>query len=88
MILIYFNYFIIQSCQTEIVRDNGHRYFLNVLSDPNIFYKHRTMAAFILASIVKNYRKGQVIINKQYKNDKINKIKLNIFRKLLYKEVD
>lgn len=47
------------SCRAELVKDNGHRYFLSVLADPYMPPEHRTMAAFILASIVKNYPGGQ-----------------------------
>ncbi|CAI9740062.1 regulatory-associated protein of mTOR-like isoform X1 [Octopus vulgaris] len=47
------------SCQTELVKDNGHNYFLSVLSDQCMSSEHRTMAAFILATIVNNYPQGQ-----------------------------
>ncbi|CAE1248564.1 RAPTOR [Acanthosepion pharaonis] len=47
------------SCQTDLVKDNGHKYFLSVLSDQNMTSEHRTMAAFILAMIVNNYPQGQ-----------------------------
>ncbi|CAB3987511.1 regulatory-associated of mTOR-like [Paramuricea clavata] len=47
------------SCQADLVKDNGHRYFLSVLADPYMPPEHRTMAAFILATIVKDYLDGQ-----------------------------
>lgn len=47
------------TCQADLVRDNGHKYFLSVLQDPCIQGEHRTLAAFVLASIVHNYPQGQ-----------------------------
>ncbi|CAG2120590.1 unnamed protein product, partial [Medioppia subpectinata] len=48
-----------QSCQADLVRDNSHRYFLSVLSDQHMPEEHRTMAAFVMACIVKNHLAGQ-----------------------------
>ncbi|KAL1423394.1 hypothetical protein MTO96_021151 [Rhipicephalus appendiculatus] len=48
-----------QSCQVDLVRDNGHRYFLSVLSDLSMPPEHRTMAAFVTSCIVANYPSGQ-----------------------------
>nr|CAI5818767.1 unnamed protein product [Callosobruchus analis] len=48
-----------QSCQAEIVRDGGHKYFLSILQDTSLSSEHRTQAAFVLASIVRKYREGQ-----------------------------
>ncbi|RWS11751.1 Regulatory-associated protein of mTOR-like protein [Dinothrombium tinctorium] len=47
------------SCQTDLVRENGHKYFLNVLADPFVPSEHRTMAAFVMACIVLNHPAGQ-----------------------------
>ncbi|XP_041364724.1 regulatory-associated protein of mTOR-like isoform X2 [Gigantopelta aegis] len=47
------------SCQADLVKDNGHKYFLSVLSDPYMPAEHRTMAAFVLSMIVNDYRQGQ-----------------------------
>ncbi|XP_028395165.1 regulatory-associated protein of mTOR-like isoform X2 [Dendronephthya gigantea] len=47
------------SCQADLVKDNGHRYFLSVLADLYMPPEHRTMAAFILTTIVKDYPEGQ-----------------------------
>lgn len=47
------------SCQADLIRDSSHRYFLSVLQDDCMMPNHRTWAAFILASIVHNYRQGQ-----------------------------
>ncbi|EPY88236.1 raptor [Camelus ferus] len=49
-----------QSCQADLVKDNGHKYFLSVLADPYMPAEHRTMTAFILAVIVNSYNTGQV----------------------------
>uniref|UniRef100_A0A8C5W7W3 Regulatory associated protein of MTOR complex 1 n=1 Tax=Microcebus murinus TaxID=30608 RepID=A0A8C5W7W3_MICMU len=47
------------SCQADLVKDNGHKYFLSVLADPYMPAEHRTMTAFILAVIVNSYNTGQ-----------------------------
>lgn len=49
------------SCQVDLVRDCGHRYFLDVLTDHLMPTEHRTMAAFVLATMVRDYRPGQSI---------------------------
>ncbi|KAG8507507.1 Regulatory-associated protein of mTOR, partial [Galemys pyrenaicus] len=48
-----------QSCQADLVKDSGHKYFLSVLADPYMPAEHRTMTAFILAVIVNGYSAGQ-----------------------------
>ncbi|XP_043280905.1 regulatory-associated protein of mTOR isoform X2 [Venturia canescens] len=47
------------TCQADLVRDNGHKYFLSVLQDVSMQSEHRTLAAFVLASVVNNYPAGQ-----------------------------
>ncbi|OCT62643.1 regulatory-associated protein of mTOR isoform X2 [Xenopus laevis] len=47
------------SCQADLVKDYGHKYFLSVLADPYMPAEHRTMTSFILAVIVNNYNTGQ-----------------------------
>ncbi|XP_035826281.1 regulatory-associated protein of mTOR [Aplysia californica] len=47
------------SCQTDLVKDNGHKYFLNVLSEPSMAAEHHTMAAFVMAIIMNNYPPGR-----------------------------
>ena len=47
------------SCQTDLIRDSSHKYFLSVLQDDCMMPSHRTWAAFILASIVHNYKQGK-----------------------------
>ncbi|KAK2586076.1 hypothetical protein KPH14_008365 [Odynerus spinipes] len=51
------------TCQADLVRDGGHKYFLSVLQDTSIPREHRTLATFVLACIVHNYRPGQVAAN-------------------------
>ncbi|ELR12837.1 regulatory-associated protein of mTOR, putative [Acanthamoeba castellanii str. Neff] len=48
-----------KSCQLDLVKDNGHNYFLNVLASASIPSDQRTMAAFVLAAICENCRPGQ-----------------------------
>ena len=49
------------SCQTDLIRDSSHKYFLSVLQDDqgSVASEHRTWAAFILATIVHNFPQGQ-----------------------------
>ncbi|KAJ8916102.1 hypothetical protein NQ315_004468 [Exocentrus adspersus] len=47
------------TCQTDLVRDSGHKYFLAVVQDTSVSPEHRTQATFILACIVTNFRDGQ-----------------------------
>ncbi|XP_052780147.1 regulatory-associated protein of mTOR-like isoform X2 [Mya arenaria] len=47
------------SCQGDLVKDNGHKYFLNVLGDPYMPSKQKTMAVFVLAMMVSGYKQGQ-----------------------------
>ncbi|XP_063240592.1 LOW QUALITY PROTEIN: regulatory-associated protein of mTOR [Bacillus rossius redtenbacheri] len=47
------------TCQADLVRDNGHKYFLSMLQDPSVQGEHRTLAAFVLACIVHGYPAGQ-----------------------------
>lgn len=49
----------LQSCQLDLVKDNGHNYFINVLATTSIPSDQRTMAAFVLSSVVDNCRPGQ-----------------------------
>ncbi|XP_076312288.1 regulatory associated protein of MTOR complex 1 isoform X2 [Tachypleus tridentatus] len=47
------------TCQADLVRDGGHKYFLNVLADSYVIAEHRTMATFVMACIVNGYPSGQ-----------------------------
>ncbi|EDO47933.1 predicted protein [Nematostella vectensis] len=47
------------SCQSDLVKDNGHKYFLSVLADPYMPAEHRTMAAFVLSAIINGFPSGQ-----------------------------
>ncbi|EAT40599.1 AAEL007690-PA [Aedes aegypti] len=51
------------TCQIDLIRDLGHKYFLAALQDtspcPGFKGNHRVYAAFVLASIVHNFPMGQ-----------------------------
>ncbi|XP_052896200.1 regulatory-associated protein of mTOR [Anopheles moucheti] len=52
------------TCQIDLIREHGHKYFLNALLETNpggqpFKGNHRTYAAFVLASIVHNFPNGQ-----------------------------
>nr|XP_045605742.1 regulatory-associated protein of mTOR-like isoform X2 [Procambarus clarkii] len=47
------------SCKGDLVRENGYKYFLQVLSDTSMPAEHRTMAAFVLGVIVWEHPEGQ-----------------------------
>uniref|UniRef100_A0A182PDX3 Raptor N-terminal CASPase-like domain-containing protein n=1 Tax=Anopheles epiroticus TaxID=199890 RepID=A0A182PDX3_9DIPT len=52
------------TCQIDLIREHGHKYFLTALQDTNpggqpFKGNHRTYAAFVLASIVHNFPNGQ-----------------------------
>merc|ERR1719167_62043 len=47
------------SCQTDLVRDQSHKYFLTVLQDPAMLPQHKTWAVFVLACVVQGYKQGQ-----------------------------
>ncbi|EGC38984.1 hypothetical protein DICPUDRAFT_148338 [Dictyostelium purpureum] len=48
-----------KSCQLDLVKENGHAYFISVLSSPSIPADQRTMSAFVLSTICNNCRPGQ-----------------------------
>ncbi|KAM8719677.1 hypothetical protein ACLKA7_005841 [Drosophila subpalustris] len=45
------------SCQVDLVKE--YKYFLSVLQDNTVSKQHRTLSAFVLASIVHNFLLGQ-----------------------------
>ncbi|KAH8318424.1 hypothetical protein KR074_009438 [Drosophila pseudoananassae] len=45
------------SCQVDLVKE--YKYFLSVLQDTSVSKEHRTLSAFVLASIVHNFLLGQ-----------------------------
>ena len=47
------------TCQAELVRDGGHKYFLTVLQDPQVPDDQRTLAAFVIARVVWHHPPGQ-----------------------------
>ncbi|GAB0100210.1 regulatory-associated protein of mTOR [Sergentomyia squamirostris] len=48
------------TCQVDLVRDQGHKYFLSILQDTSMSSEHRTQSAFVLACIVHKYPQGQI----------------------------
>ncbi|CAG8490380.1 572_t:CDS:2 [Paraglomus occultum] len=53
------------SCQQDLLRDNGYKYFINILSPSSILNipneaEHRAMCAFILAMFCTNFSQGQM----------------------------
>lgn len=48
-------------CQVDLVRDHYHRYFLTILSDCSYDAHYRTMAAFVMTCIVRDYPLGQEV---------------------------
>jgi regulator-associated protein of mTOR len=48
-----------KSCQTELVKDNGHVYFINVLADLDVDTQLKVYSAFVLACVVDNFPTGQ-----------------------------
>lgn len=50
-----------QSCQADLVKDDGHAYFIRFLSSSNVPVEERAMAAFILAVIANGHEKGQTV---------------------------
>ncbi|UYV81949.1 RPTOR [Cordylochernes scorpioides] len=52
-----------KTCQADLVRDNGHKYFLTIIGDSTYSTpEHRTLAAFVLASVVHNHHSGQLAV--------------------------
>ncbi|XP_060522953.1 regulatory-associated protein of mTOR [Cylas formicarius] len=47
------------SYQADIIREQGHKYFLSVLQDPSVDAECRTQATFVLSCLVSDYRDGQ-----------------------------
>lgn len=48
-------------CQVDLVRDHYHRYFLTILSDGTYDAHYRTMAAFVLTCIIRDFPLGQEV---------------------------
>uniref|UniRef100_A0AAU7B9E9 Raptor n=1 Tax=Pyrrhocoris apterus TaxID=37000 RepID=A0AAU7B9E9_PYRAP len=47
------------TCQTDLVRDKGHNYFLAVLQDTSMPSEERMLAVFVLSRMVHDYTAGQ-----------------------------
>ena len=55
-----------QSCQTDLLKDNGYKYFLSVLKPEaglpvTNASEHRAMSAFIIAMFCREFHQGQVV---------------------------
>ncbi|XP_074322528.1 regulatory-associated protein of TOR 1-like isoform X2 [Apium graveolens] len=48
-----------KSCQVDLVKDDGHKYFIRFLDSEETYPEQRAMAAFVLAVIVDGHRRGQ-----------------------------
>ncbi|KAK9920305.1 hypothetical protein M0R45_028863 [Rubus argutus] len=48
-----------KSCQVDLVKDGGHTYFIRFLDSMEAYPEQRAMAAFVLAVIVDEHRRGQ-----------------------------
>ncbi|KAK9885165.1 hypothetical protein WA026_010675 [Henosepilachna vigintioctopunctata] len=48
-----------KTCQSDLVRDGGHKYFLQILQDTSLSSEVRTQAVFCLACIVNNFQEGK-----------------------------
>ncbi|XP_030760068.1 regulatory-associated protein of mTOR isoform X2 [Sitophilus oryzae] len=47
------------TCQADLIREQGHKYFLSILVDPAMSSETRTQATFVLSCLVSNNRDGQ-----------------------------
>ena len=55
-----------QSCQSDLLKDNGYKYFLSVVKPEagipvTNAAEHRAMSSFIIAMFCRNYHQGQVV---------------------------
>jgi regulator-associated protein of mTOR len=48
-----------KSCQAELAKDNGHVYFIHVLSDPDVEPTYKVYSAFVLSCLVDNFSAGK-----------------------------
>lgn len=51
----------VQSCQADLIKDGGYKYFIQILADQSMQYEYRTMAAFVLSVIVHGNKRGQEV---------------------------
>lgn len=47
------------TCQADLIREQGHKYFLSILQDPAMPSETRTQATFVLSCLVTDYKDGQ-----------------------------
>ena len=68
------------TCQADLVRDGGHKYFLTVLQDTSIAADQRTLAAFVIARVVWNHPAGQEAVSQVgFISDALDKVYNTIF---------
>lgn len=48
-----------RSCQAELVKDNGHAYFIHILPEQDVPPIQKVYSAFVLSCLVDNYPTGQ-----------------------------
>ncbi|KAL8971998.1 MAG: hypothetical protein Q9197_002991 [Variospora fuerteventurae] len=53
-------------CQTDLIKDNGYQYFINILNPANPLpvhnaNEHRAMAAFVVAMFCRGFNQGQTV---------------------------
>ena len=48
-----------KSCQAELVKDNGHAYFIQVLTEQEVEPTHKVYSIFVLSCLVDNYPSGK-----------------------------
>ncbi|KAL1512534.1 hypothetical protein ABEB36_002115 [Hypothenemus hampei] len=49
------------TCQAELIREQGHKYFLSILQDSTMSSETRTQATFVLCCLVTDNRDGQEV---------------------------
>ncbi|CAG0912964.1 unnamed protein product [Notodromas monacha] len=47
------------TCQSDLLRDGGHKYFLAIMSDPHMSADERCAAVFVIARLVRKYPEAQ-----------------------------
>ncbi|XP_024514847.1 regulatory-associated protein of TOR 2 [Selaginella moellendorffii] len=49
-----------KSCQVDLVKDGGHKYFIRFLDSPDVYAEQQAMAAFVLSVIIDGLPRGQI----------------------------
>ena len=55
-----------RSCQIELVKDNGHVYFVQMLSENDVQAEQKVYSAFVLCQLVNKYPLGQMSAKKSH----------------------